>query len=168
MEISFRRNIIRMFINNRLKEVMNMLSLEEIAKVLNAEILDIGKPVKTVQQAAQATGFSPNKIIKSLVLVCDKGPLLTILDGDSRIDFKKLEPKFGRCRFAKPYEVREITGYEVGGVPPVGISLLTIIDLRVMRKDYVIGGGGSIDRLIKIAPQKIAEYQNAEIMEIRE
>ncbi len=143
-----------------------MTALEDIAKALDAEILDTGKVVKTVKQATQATGASENMIIKSLILVCDKQPILAILDGSSKLDFKKLERRFGKCRFATPREVRELTNYEIGGVPPVGISLLTIIDSRVMNHDYVIGGGGKIDKLLKITPEKILEYQNAEIMEI--
>ena len=41
-----------------------------------------------------------------------------------------------------------------------------MIDPKVLEKSYVIGGGGAINRLIKIDPKKILEVQKAEIMEI--
>ena len=145
-----------------------MKRLEEIARELEAEILDIGRPVKTVEQATRETGVSKKQVIKSLVIVSESGPLLVIVDGESRISMSKLEKKFGKCRFAKPKEVKEITGYEVGGVPPVGVPLKTVIDPKVLENEYVIGGGGTTERLLRIKPEKIAEYQKAEILDVSE
>ena len=144
------------------------MDLEALADELDAEIIDVGKPVKTVEQATRETGVSASKVIKSLVLICENTPLLVIVDGISKVNLKKLEKRFGRCRFARAKEVKELTGYEVGGVPPVGVPLPTIVDKQVMENEYVIGGGGSIDRLVKISPEKIVKYQKAEITDIRE
>ncbi|WP_232461738.1 aminoacyl-tRNA deacylase [Thermococcus pacificus] len=146
---------------------MTMGKLEEIAKELGAEILEVGRPVKTVEQATRETGTSPKQVIKSLVIISEREPLLVIVDGESRVDMGKLERLFGKCRFAKPEEVKELTGYEVGGVPPVGVPLRTIVDPKVLENEYVIGGGGAIDRLLRIEPQKIVEYQGAEVVDVR-
>ena len=145
-----------------------MVKLEEIVRELGAEILEIGRPVRTVEQATRETGVVRKQVIKSLVLISEKEPLLVIVDGDSRVSLPKLEKKFGKCRFAKPKEVKELTGYEVGGVPPVGVPLRTIIDQRVLENEHVIGGGGAVDKLIRIRPERIVEYQRAEIMDVRE
>ena len=145
-----------------------MKKLEDIARELEAEILDIGRPVKTVEQATKETGVAKKQVIKSLVIISESEPLLVIVDGESRVSMSKLEKKFGKCRFAKPKEVKELTGYEVGGVPPVGVPLRTIIDPRVLENEYVIGGGGAIDRLIRIRPEKIIEYQRAEVIDVSE
>ena len=145
-----------------------MKKLEDIARELDAEILDIGRPVKTVEQATREAGVARKQVIKSLVIVSESGPLLVIVDGESRVSMSKLEKKFGKCRFAKRKEVKELTGYEVGGVPPVGVPLRTIIDPRVLENEYVIGGGGAIDRLIRIRPEKIIEYQRAEVIDVSE
>ena len=145
-----------------------MKKLEDIAKELGAEILDIGRPVKTVEQATRETGASPKQVIKSLVIISEREPLLVIVDGESRVNMKKLEKPFGKCRFAKPEEVKELTGYEVGGVPPVGVPLRTVVDPRVLKNDYVIGGGGAVDKLLKIRTQKIVEYQKAEVRDVKD
>ncbi|MEM3921420.1 MAG: YbaK/EbsC family protein, partial [Nitrososphaerota archaeon] len=73
---------------------------------------------------------------------------------------------FGRTRLASTREVKEITGYEVGELPPVGIPVKTLIDPKVLERSYVLGGGGAINRLIKIDPRKIVEAQNAEVESI--
>ncbi|MCD6372893.1 MAG: hypothetical protein J7L37_05035 [Thermococcus sp.] len=145
-----------------------MKKLEDIARELEAEILDIGRPVKTVEQATKETGVAKKQVIKSLVIISESEPLLVIVDGESRVSMSKLEKKFGKCRFAKPKEVKELTGYEVGGVPPVGVPLRTIVDPKVLENEYVIGGGGAIDRLIRIRPEKIIEYQRAEVIDVSE
>ncbi len=142
--------------------------LMSVAKRLGGEIIHVGKPVKTVEQATRETNVSQDKVIKSLVLVCEREPVLVIVDGISRVSMKKVEKLLGKCRFAKPKEVKELTGYQVGGVPPIAVPLRTIVDEMVVKKDYVIGGGGRIDTLLKISPCKIVEYQKAEVMDIRE
>lgn len=141
--------------------------LEEIVKKIGGEILELNAPVKTVEQAARVTGADPGQIIKSILLITENEKvILAIVDGRSRIDLKKVERKFGRTRLASPQEVKEVTGYEVGELPPVGIPVKTLIDPKVLEKSYVLGGGGAINRLIKIDPRKILEIQNVEVESI--
>jgi prolyl-tRNA editing enzyme YbaK/EbsC (Cys-tRNA(Pro) deacylase) len=140
---------------------------EELVRRLSGDILELDAPVKTVEQAARATGMDPGQIIKSILLITEDGrAVLAIVDGRTRIDLKKVEKKFGRVRLASPREVKEVTGYEVGELPPIGIPVKTLIDLRVLERGYVLGGGGAVNRLIRIDPRKIVEVQNAEVEDI--
>jgi prolyl-tRNA editing enzyme YbaK/EbsC (Cys-tRNA(Pro) deacylase) len=130
---------------------------KELVRRLGGEILELDAPVKTVEQAARATGADPGQIIKSILLITEGGrAVLAIVDGRSRINLKKVEKKFGRARLASSREVKEVTGYEVGELPPIGIPVKTLIDLRVLERSYVLGGGGAMNRLIRIDPRKIA------------
>jgi len=122
--------------------------------------------VKTVEQATRETGASPKQVIKSLVIINEREPLLVIVDDESRVDMRKLERFFGRCRFAKLKGIREMIGYEIGGVLPVGVLLRTAVDPQVLENEYIIGGDEAIDRLPKIEPQKIVEYQSAEVIDV--
>ncbi len=138
-------------------------------KKLGGEIIHVGTSVKTVSQAAAAIRVKPKQIIKSLLVITEReGPILAILDGESKLDLRKLSERFGYSRLATPKEVKRITGYDVGEVPPVGIDIRTVIDDRVLENSEVYGGGGSINKLAKLSPKKIAEYQRAEITRIRE
>ena len=116
------------------------MGLEEIVESLGGEIINVGKPVKTVTQAVKATKASPRQIIKSIVLISEKGPILAVVDGESKVSLEKIKQRFGEVRLATPEEVKEITGFEVGGVPPVGIEIKTIVDPRVLENEFVIGG----------------------------
>ena len=89
------------------------------------------------------------------------------MDGESKVDLNKLAKIFGKVRLATPEEVKQITDFEVGAVPPVGIEVKTIIDKKVLENEFVIGGGGRTDRLSKLNPEKIVEYQKAEIVDVK-
>ncbi|GAB6102815.1 hypothetical protein JCM16138_20380 [Thermococcus atlanticus] len=153
---------------NEKKYPVNTVLVEEIAKELGGGIIYVGKEVKSVSQVERLLGVKPSHVIKSLLFIADDGPLLVIVDGESRASLKKLEKLFGNVRMAKPAEVKAITGYAVGGVPPVGVPVRTVVDRRVLERDVVIGGGGRIDRLIRIKPGKIVEFQKAEVLDIAE
>ncbi|RLF12285.1 MAG: hypothetical protein DRJ69_01080 [Thermoprotei archaeon] len=140
--------------------------LEELIEEMGGEIINVGKPVKTVEQAVKATNSKPKQIIKSLLFMSQEGPILVIVDGESKVNPSKLTKIFGNTRLARPEEVKEITGFEVGAVPPIGVKVKTVVDPKVLENEFVIGGGGSIDRLSKLSPQKIVERQRAMIIDV--
>jgi len=146
---------------------MTRENLEELIRKLGGEIINVGKPVKTVEQAVKATDSNPKQIIKSLLFISEEEPVLVIVDGESKVDLNKLAKIFGKVRLATPKEVKQITGFEVGAVPPVGVEVKTIVDPKVLENKFVIGGGGRIDRLSKLNPEKIVEYQKAIIVDVK-
>ncbi|MEM0017906.1 MAG: YbaK/EbsC family protein [Candidatus Korarchaeum sp.] len=138
-------------------------SIEELVRKLGGEVIETEREVSTVKQAAEEMGVPEDQIIKTLVVITPEGPLLAVLSGNSRLDLVKLGG-----RLATREEVRELTGFEVGEVPPIGVPLRTLIDERVLERDVVYGGGGSRRRLIKISPKAILEHQRAEVTDLRE
>mgnify|MGYP000117780959 CR=1 FL=1 len=69
---------------------MTKVNLEELIKKLGGEIINVGKPVKTVERAVKATGSKPEQIIKSLLFISEKeGSILVIVDGKSKVDLNK-------------------------------------------------------------------------------
>lgn len=142
------------------------MDVESIIRNLGGEIIILNELVKTVEQAAKATGSKPENIIKSLVFIGEKEPVLVIVPGHKKVDLSKLKSIVGRCRLARPDEVERLTGFTVGGMPPVGVPLRTIVDKSLLDKDVVIGGGGDINKLCRIDVKKIIEYQKAEVYEV--
>jgi prolyl-tRNA editing enzyme YbaK/EbsC (Cys-tRNA(Pro) deacylase) len=142
-------------------------SLENLLNMLGGKLIHLDTPVKTVAQAAKAVSTSPKNIIKSLVFMTEKeGPVLIIIDGSSKVDIKKLEMLFGSSRLANPTEVKKYTGYEIGGVPPVGVKIKTYVDPKVLENNFVYGGGGSSYKLCRIDPKRIVEFQEAKVISI--
>lgn len=93
---------------------------------LDAEILQFPESTRTAEEAAQAVGADVGQIGKSLIFTVtdDQGrqaPLLAIVSGRNRADMEKLSRHLGaRVKRAGADLVREVTGFAIGGVPPLG------------------------------------------------
>ena len=138
---------------------------------LDAEVLRLGVKVRTVEQAARALSVPKDQIIKSILLIVDEStPVLAIVGGDKRVDFRAVAKLVGasKVRMAKPEEVLRVCGYMIGGLPPVGHKkpIATIIDEGVMEKPYVFGGGGTDECLLRIRPEDIKRLQHARVAKI--
>ena len=141
------------------------------AKEIDAEIIRLGRKTKTVEQAAVALQTSKDKIIKTLTFIDGSGePVLAIVTGEDTVNPKKLAKAVDTIgmRMATPTEVKRHSGYSVGGVPPVGhkVKIRTVIDMKVMRKKIVYGGGGSDTSLLRIRPWDIKRLQDAMVKSI--
>jgi len=87
-------------------------------------VRELPADTSTAEAAARAVAAPLGSIVKSLVFLADGMPLLVLVSGDQRADVHRLRAALGlskkRLRIAQPAEVLDRTGFEVGGVPPVG------------------------------------------------
>ena len=81
---------------------------------------------------------------------------------------KKIETILNKkVRIASNEEVLEKTGYPPGGVPSIGYEATFLIDQRVMEREFVYSGGGSIHSLLKINPIEIQHINKGTIVHIK-
>lgn len=135
--------------------------LEEFIEVngINAQILTFDEEVATCKQAKQMEQVTP--VVKTILLAHEQGFALAILEGTQKVDFSKIETILHtkKVRLATFEEVAEVTGYEVGAVPPISIyGTPTLIDEKVMTHAWVLAGGGTTFSLLKITPKQILEH----------
>jgi len=79
---------------------------------------EFDESTKNSALAAQALGCTVAEIAKSVVFV-GKATAVVVISGDRRVDQAKLSRLAGgEMRPATPGEVRERTGFPIGGVPP--------------------------------------------------
>ena len=109
---------------------------------LDVEIRELSDSTRTAQEAADAVGADVGQIVKSLVFVDGNGPLLCLCAGDRRVDTTKLGDD---VRQARGNEVRDATGFAIGGVPPLGHEqpVRTVVDESLRRFDTVWCAGGT-------------------------
>jgi prolyl-tRNA editing enzyme YbaK/EbsC (Cys-tRNA(Pro) deacylase) len=134
----------------------------------SAEILRFQKPVSSVSDAAARTGISKTHIVKSVLFVNDSlDAVLVILLGINRVSLKKIESLsgFSKLRLATSDEVFDITGYRVGGVPPISIyGIKTIVDEKVFVLDKIVCGGGDEFSLLVISPSVLEDSIDPEFI----
>lgn len=72
-----------------------------------------------------------------------------------------------KVSFASAEETKEMTGMEIGGVTALALppDLPLWIDGDVMRRDFVILGGGNRSSKLKVLPSLLQATPNAEIVE---
>lgn len=87
-----------------------------------AEIVRPRADSSTVAAAAEALGVHPSQIVKSLLFQNRQGSvILVVASGGYRVNRHRLADLtgFGHLKLASPAVVSEITGFAVGGLPPV-------------------------------------------------
>jgi prolyl-tRNA editing enzyme YbaK/EbsC (Cys-tRNA(Pro) deacylase) len=90
------------------------------ASGLAREVIELDVHARTSQQAADALGVTVGQIAKSLVFTVNGAPIMVIAAGDNRVDEGKVSALAGgRIRRADPDQVKQATGYSIGGVPPI-------------------------------------------------
>jgi Cys-tRNA(Pro)/Cys-tRNA(Cys) deacylase len=147
-----------------------MLNLQSFITThhIPAEILTFDTPLPTVPLAAQAAGVAPSVIVKTLILHDGNSRYVAvILTGDQRLAVAKVQQHIGakKLKFLPHADVLRVTGYPAGGTPPFGFAqpIPTLIDELVMQQEFVLGGGGRSELLVKIAPDVLAAVAQATI-----
>ncbi len=104
------------------------------------------------------------QIVKSLVFVRGKEPVVVLCAGDRRVDADRLG-----IQPASPDVVREATGFAIGGVPPFGHASAneTLIDSSLRRFDVVWAAAGHPRAVFEIATDDlIAALPDATVTEV--
>lgn len=127
---------------------------------------------RTAVDAANAVGCDVDQIVKSLVFVADGEPVLALTSGAHRVDTGRLAAVLGAdaVRKADADEVRQATGYAIGGTPPVGHPrpLRTLLDPRLLEFPEVWAAAGTPMDVFPVAPARLRELADAEVVDVTE
>src|SRR3989304_1091443 len=135
---------------------------------IDAELILLGKETTTAQLAAEALGVPIDVVVKTILFQAKNGSLvLVVAPGTDRVDTKKLSQVTGidGWRLAKPDVVLEVTGYPVGGTPPVGLKqkIRMIVDAKAAALPEAYAGGGGHDVMLRIKPSDIIRINEAQV-----
>ncbi len=126
---------------------------------------------RTSRKAAEAIGCKLSQICKSIALITENGtPLIVLTAGHNRINLGKLSELIGEnLRLMTPREVKEHTGFNVGGVPPVGhvTKIKTYMDQDLLHHGTVYAAGGTANSLIELNPQELQKSINAIVISVK-
>src|SRR5437868_1837298 len=137
---------------------------------LQARVVRLPDSTRKAPEAARAVGCDVGAIAKSLLFLPDGEPLLVICGGDRRVDTARVAELVGASsvKMAPAEEVRRITGYAIGGVPPLGHAtpLVTLMDTALLRWPTIYAAAGAHDALFPINPHRLAEVTRARIEDV--
>ena len=137
-------------------------------------VVEFEASTATAPEAAAAAGCELGAIAKSLLFLIDGQPTLLLVAGDRKVDFKKIAELFGvgkkKIKLADAETVRRVTGYQVGGVPPVGheTKLPVLVDASLGRFETVWGAAGAHNAVFPIAFSKLVEMTGGQVAALTE
>lgn len=132
---------------------------------------------RTAEEAAAAVDAELGQIVKSLVFVAPgEGsalePILCLVSGSNRVDLARLAAVAGETsvRRATATEARELTGYTIGGIPPIGhpSSIRVIMDPDLGRFQVVWAAAGTDMAVFPVQPATLRMLANATVAPICE
>jgi len=125
-------------------ERASVMRTQEAMKSLGVQgaIVALSESARTAQEAADALGVEVGQIASSLIFKLPSGgALLIITSGRHRVDTDLVARNLGIEKLARVDAdfVKEISGYSIGGVSPLGwISKPEIILIDEALNDYVV------------------------------
>jgi prolyl-tRNA editing enzyme YbaK/EbsC (Cys-tRNA(Pro) deacylase) len=122
------------------------------ARGLEIEVRTLSDSARTAPLAAAALGVEVGQIVKSLVFLRGQEPTLVLCAGDRRVDTGRLG-----LSPAPADRVRAITGFSIGGIPPVGhdTELPTTIDTSLRRFEVVWAAAGTPHDVFGIETERL-------------
>ena len=119
---------------------------------LGIDVRTLDDSARTAAMAAAALDVEVGQIVKSLVFLRGDEPVLVLCAGDRRVDAARLglEP-------APADRVRAVTGFSIGGVPPLGhdAELPTTIDESLRRFEVVWAAAGTPHDVFAVATEEL-------------
>lgn len=136
----------------------------EVRAVLEAhgvagEIRTFRESTHNAVLAARELGVEPGQIANTILLLVDGAPVVVVISGDRRIDFKKVKAlrRGKKVRMAGPDDVVAHTGFAVGAVSPVALpaGLPLYQDLSLRRYGAVYPAAGETNNMFRTTPDQL-------------
>jgi prolyl-tRNA editing enzyme YbaK/EbsC (Cys-tRNA(Pro) deacylase) len=136
------------------------------------EVIEFQESTRTAQEAADRAGCSLGQITKSLIF---KGrttgkPILVLTSGANRVDEKKFSEYAGEpIGRADADFVREVTGFAIGGVPPVGHmqKMDTYLDQDLMQFNTIWAAAGTPNAIFELTPDALQKMTEGKIVKVK-
>ena len=123
----------------------------------------------TASDAAAAIGTTVGRIVKSLVFMAADQAVLVLASGPNRVDVAKVSQLLGTpITRANADQVRALTGFAIGGVPPVGHAqrLTTLVDRDLLQYDEVWAAAGTPNAVFAIAPTDLVRIADGLVEDV--
>ena len=145
-------------------------ALKEFDETLSVKELE--NTARTAVDAAKSLNCEVGAIVKSLLFKNGDNFFLCLVSGDKRCSLNKLKKFFNSkdLSMASPDDVKEQTGYTIGGVSPIGHinSLQILVDSSLNRFEDLFAAAGHPNCIFKINFEDLKKITNGIIEDIIE
>ncbi len=160
-----------------MNEILNKEPVERVRKKLDEfdkslKIVLLESTARTAIDAAKSLNTEVGSIVKSLLLRTKSSYLLCLIAGDKKCSLNKLKKilKEKDLSMASANEVKEVTGFTIGGVSPIGHlkDIKVYIDNSLSRFETIYAAAGHPHCIFKISFEEIKQITSGSAMDISE
>ena len=148
--------------------------VEKILKDFDASqnIIVLETSARTALEAASSLGCEVGAIVKSLLFKTENSFTLCLVAGDKRASLNRIKKalKIKDASMASAEDVKNITGYTIGGVSPIGHlkKIEILIDKSLSRFNLLFAAAGHPNCVFKIDFTNLKKITNGVTEEITE
>ena len=159
---------------------MTLLSKEPVKRVegilrnfdITQKVIVLETSARTAIEAASSLGCEVGAIVKSLLFKTENSFTLCLVSGDKKASLNKIKKLLNikDISMAAADDVKNITGYTIGGVSPIGHlnKIDIIIDTSLERFKSLFAAAGHPNCVFKIDFKNLQKITNGSIREITE
>ena len=159
---------------------MTLLSKEPVKRVeiilkkfdITQKIIVLDTSARTAIEAASSLGCEVGAIVKSLLFKTENSFTLCLVSGDKKASLNKIKKLLNikDISMAAADDVKNITGYTIGGVSPIGhLNKIDIfIDTSLERFTSLFAAAGHPNCVFKIDFNNLQKITNGSIKDIVE
>ena len=150
------------------QKVQDLLTLQGF----DCKVIESVESTRTAQEAADRAGCLLGQIIKSLIF---KGktshkPILVLTSGANCVDEKRISEYANEPIVRADADfVRAVTGFAIGGVPPLGHiqKMETYLDEDLLQYKTVWGAAGTPNAIFELMPDDLIKMTNGKVVRIK-
>lgn len=151
----------------------NANKVQEVLKnyELDLEVIELAQSTRTALEAAQAIGCEVAQIVKSLVFRGEQSKmgLLILASGSNQVNQAEFSRLLGE-QIERPNAdfVRQVTGFPIGGVAPVGHPqpLPTYIDQDLFLYPEIWAAAGTPHAVFRLSPADLVKICHGQVIKI--
>ena len=144
--------------------------IKEFDQNLSVSVLETS--ARTALEAASSLGCKVGAIVKSLLFKTENSFTLCLVAGDKRASLNRIKKalKIKDASMASAEDVKNITGYTIGGVSPIGHlkKIEILIDKSLSRFNLLFAAAGHPNCIFKIDFTNLQKITNGYTEEITE
>ena len=152
-------------------------SAQKIQELINSlgydyTVIEHVESTRTAQEAADRAGCELGQIVKSLIFKGRESgkPILILTSGANRVDEKRISGYAGEhIGRADADFVRAVTGFAIGGVPPVGYvqKMETYLDEDFLQYHTIWAAAGTPNAIFELKTEDLQKMTNGKIVQVK-
>lgn len=138
----------------------------------SCQVIEFTESTRTAQEAADRVGCTLGQIVKSLIFkgLASSKPLLVLTSGLNRVDEKRISACAGETIGRADADfVRTVTGFAIGGVPPVGHTqpMETYLDEDLLQYAAIWAAAGTPNAVFELTPADLQKMTGGKVVQVK-